>query len=117
MVQVQKLAAFMLIVQGVAYTFAAIMIFDRLSLDVLRFAGTGLGWIFLALLNLSSVINGNKKAFRITFCANCLALLYFVLLAVSSPGWKSAIAILLILACFAGSVKTVLQSETSNKKR
>jgi hypothetical protein len=103
MIWMHRIAAYLLAVQGLAYTVAAAAVFDRLSLDALRFAGTGLGWIFLAALNLSSLSSGRRQAVVMTVGANVLALLYFVLLAVAAPSWRTAVAILLVLACLAGS--------------
>lgn len=105
-----QLAAYLLMLQGSAYIVAAAVVFDgRLTLDALRFAGTGLGWVFLALLNLSAVASGSQRALSIAVGANSLGLVYFVLLAVAAPGWRTAVAILLVLGCLAGSVMVLRQ--------
>jgi hypothetical protein len=103
MIWMHRAAAYLLAVQGLAYTVAAAAVFDRLSLDALRFAGTGLSWIFLATLNLASLASGTRRVVTMTVGANVLAVLYFVLLAVAAPSWRTALAILIVLACLTGS--------------
>jgi hypothetical protein len=105
-----RLAAYLLILQGCAYVVAAAVVFDaRLALDSLRFAGTGLGWIFLALLNLTALANRSWRGVLLAIAANVLGLLYFVLLAAVAPGWRTAAAILLVLGCLVGSVMALRQ--------
>jgi hypothetical protein len=104
MTWIHRLAACLLAVQGLAYTGAAAIVFDSLSLNALRFAGTGLGWLFLALLNLSSRSSAARRIIVMTVGANALALIYFVLLAVAAPSWPAAVAIVIIVICLAGSV-------------
>jgi hypothetical protein len=99
-----RLAAYLLAVQGVVYSGAAALVFDRLSLDALRFAGTGLGWIFLALLNLGSRSSTARRVVVMTVGANALASIYFILLAVAAPSWRTGVAIVIIVICLAGSV-------------
>ncbi|UCC71931.1 MAG: hypothetical protein JSV86_16400 [Gemmatimonadota bacterium] len=108
-VRIQKLAAYLLALQGIIYTASTVALFDSLSVDALRFAGTGLGWIFLALLNLSALTSRTRRAELLTVGANGVGLLYFVLLAVAVPDWRTAVAILLVLGCLVGSV-TALRS-------
>ena len=108
-----KLAAYLLILQGAAYIVAAAVVFDsRLTLDALRFAGTGLGWIFLALLNLTALAGQMRRGLALAVGANSLGL-YFVLLAVAAPGWRTAVAILLVLGCLVGSATALRQLGTS----
>jgi hypothetical protein len=104
MTRIHRLAACLLAIQGLAYTGAAALVFDRLSLDALRFAGTGLGWIFLALLNLGSRSGTARGVVVMTVGANALAFIYFVLLAVAAPSWRTGVAIVIIVICLAGSV-------------
>ncbi|NIM51391.1 MAG: hypothetical protein GTO22_19430 [Gemmatimonadales bacterium] len=104
------LAAYLLVLQGSAYIVAAAVVFHgRLTLDALRFAGTGLGWIFLALLNLSAIASRTRRGLALAVGANSLGGVYFVLLAVAAPGWRTAIAILLVLGCLVGSVMALRQ--------
>jgi hypothetical protein len=114
--RIHRVAAYLLILQGIAYTVAAGVVFDgRLSLDALRFAGTGLGWVFLALLNLSALASPTRAAMRLTVGANTVGLLYFVLLAVVTPGFVSLIAALVVLGCLAGSAMAVPPLEMSDR--
>jgi hypothetical protein len=110
LIQIHRLAAYLLALQGAAYVIAAVVVFDaRLSLDALRFAGTGLGWIYLALLNLCAVAGRERRAVTLALGANGLGLAFFALLAVTAPGWRTVVALLLILACLAGSVTALRQ--------
>ncbi|MDY7108608.1 MAG: hypothetical protein SYC29_08215 [Planctomycetota bacterium] len=104
MTRMHRLAACLLAIQGLAYTGAAAIVFDRLSLDALRFAGTGLGWIFLALLNLSSRSSAARGVVVVTIGANALAFIHLILLAVAAPSWPAAVGIVIIVICLAGSV-------------
>jgi hypothetical protein len=108
--QIHRVAAYLLVLQGAAYVIAAVIVFDgRLSLDALRFAGTGLGWIYLALLNLGAVGGRERRAVTLALCANGLGLAYFALLAVAAPSWRTVVALVLVLACLAGSVTALRQ--------
>jgi hypothetical protein len=75
MTWMHRLAACLLAVQGLAYAGAAAIVSDSLSLNALRFAGTGLGWIFLALLNLGSRLSTARQVVVMTVGANALALI------------------------------------------
>lgn len=117
MARVHRVAAYLLLLQGTAYTVAAGVVFDgRLSLDALRFAGTGLGWIFLALLNLSALASPTRRAMTLTVGGNGVGLLYFVLLAVATPGWLSVIATIVVLGCLVGSAMTLRRLEIPDRR-
>jgi hypothetical protein len=108
--RIHRVAAYLLVLQGAAYVIAAVIVFDgRLTLDALRFAGTGLGWIYLAFLNLGAVAARDRRAVTLALGANGLGLVYFALLAVAAPGWRTVVALVLGLACLTGSVTALRQ--------
>jgi hypothetical protein len=111
--RIQQVAAYLLALQGVLYIIAAIVVFDRLSVEALRFAGTGLGWVFLALLNLTALTTRTRRSALLTLGANSLGFLYFVLLAVAVPDWRTAVALVLVLVCFVGSAVGVRRARPS----
>lgn len=111
MKRVYSFATYLLLVEGIAYSITGLILFDgRLTIDALRFMGSGLGWVFLALLNLSAVASPGSRTVTLTLVANCLAALFFLALAIVKPGAISLVALLITSVCLAGSLRALRQA-------
>ena len=116
--RIYSVATYLLLIEGIAYAAAAFVVFQgRPSIDALRFGGTGLGWIFLAMLNVSASDSTTRRTVRLAVTANSLAALFFVILVLVKPGLISALAVLVILACLSGSILALRSVDRSPHSR
>jgi hypothetical protein len=110
-----SIATCMLLLEGIAYSISAMVVFKgQLSIDALRFLGTGLGWLFLALLNLSAGSLRTRRTARLVVVANCLATLFFLALAMAKPGALAILALVVVLVCLAGSFRALRDTHTAS---
>jgi hypothetical protein len=102
--RIQQIAAWLLAVQAIVHTGFTPVVFGRgISVDALMFAGTGIGWLFLALLNLAQLATSERRVAAIATVANVVGLAMFAGLMAVSPGWKVVVALILTLCCLVGS--------------
>ena len=108
-----SIATYMLLLEGIAYSISALVVFKgQLSIDALRFLGTGLGWLFLALLNLSVGSLRTRWTARLVVVANCLAALFFLALVMAKPGALAILALVVVLVCLAGCFRALSDTPT-----
>jgi hypothetical protein len=111
-----SIATYLLLLEGVAYAVTAAIVLDgRLTIDAVRFIGTGLGWVFLALLNLSAMRSSVRGTVTLALVANSLAALFFLALVIVKTGALSVVALLGILVCLAGSFRTLREPSPSSR--
>ena len=101
----QRIAAWLLAIQALIQTGFTPAVFGRgLSVQALMFAGTGLGWLFLALLNLAQLASTERRVALIATVGNVVGLLMFAALMAVAPGWKVVAAVLFTGCCLVGSI-------------
>jgi hypothetical protein len=74
---VHRISAYILVGLGLIHTLATPFFYSGFTEDALWFAATGLGLIFLALLNLEVIQNPTPAGFNLCIIANALASLLF----------------------------------------
>jgi hypothetical protein len=110
-----SIATCVLLLEGIAYSISALIVFKgQLSIDALRFLGTGLGWIFLALLNLSVGSLRTRWTARLVVVADGLAAVFFLALAMAKPGALAILALVVVLVCLAGSFRALRDTRTAS---
>ena len=74
---IHKISGWIILVLGIGHMLATPIFYSRLTEDALWFAATGLGLIFLGLLNLEVIQNPTPAGFTLCIVANTLASLLF----------------------------------------
>jgi len=95
-----KTAAYLMVLLGIAHIALTPVFFQRFGLDVLWFAGTGLGFIFLGNLNLIVLINKKGAYYMMAITSNIMALLLTILILSinAAPQSYAGLVIALLLA-------------------
>lgn len=112
---VYKISAYLVVLLGIAYIVLTPFFFRQFGLDVLWFAGTGLGFIFLGNLNLVVMLSKRSGFYMMAITSNLMALLLSVLILSTNAAAQSylslAIALLLSVASVNQYIRT-LKHET-----
>jgi hypothetical protein len=74
---IHKICSWIILVLGVGHTMAIPIFYLGFTEDALWFAGTGLGLVFLGLLNLEVIRNPTSAGFFLCIAADALASLLF----------------------------------------
>jgi hypothetical protein len=74
---IHKISSWIVLVLGIGHTLATPIFYSGFTEDALWFAATGLGLIFLGLLNLEVFQNPTPTGFNLCIVANALASLLF----------------------------------------
>lgn len=100
---VHKVSAYVLLALGLLHTLLTPLFYPRFSDDALWFAGTGLGLVFLALLNLAVLLTPTRTGLNLCLMANLTGLLYGVFIVVVLPEPQAYIALAAFLAVTFGT--------------
>lgn len=97
---VYRISAYLMVLLGIAYIVLCPFFFPQFGLDVLWFAGTGLGFIFLGNLNLVVMLSNRSGFYMMAITSNIMALLLSVMILSINPAAQSYLnlAIALVLA-------------------
>jgi hypothetical protein len=74
---VHKISSWVILALGVVHTLATPIFYSGFTEDALWFAATGLGMVFLGMLNLAVIQNPSPAGFTLCIIANVLASLLF----------------------------------------
>jgi hypothetical protein len=103
---VHKISSWIILVLGIGHTLATPVFYSGFTEDALWFAATGLGLIFLGLLNLEVIQNPTPAGFNLCIVANALASLLFgtmlPLIGLNAP--QAYLAVVSFLGALAGSI-------------
>jgi hypothetical protein len=103
---VHRISAYILVGLGLIHTLATPFLYSGFTEDALWFAATGLGMIFLGLLNLEVIQNPTPAGFTLCIVADALASLLFgtmlPLIGLNEP--QAYLAVGAFLGALAGSV-------------
>jgi hypothetical protein len=103
---VHRISAYILVGLGLIHTLATPIFYSGFTEDALWFAATGLGLIFLALLNLEVIQNPTPAGFNLCIIANALASLLFgtmlPLIGLNAP--QAYLAVGVFLGALVGSI-------------
>jgi len=106
-----KISSYLLFILGVIHTLMTRVFYQPFSIDALWFAGTGLGLVFLGLLNITSLKIYMSSVYNITIFANILFTLYSVFVVIVLPEPQAFIVILLIICALIGSITIRMQCQ------
>lgn len=101
---VHKVSAWILVVLGSGHTLLTPLFSIGFNTDALWFAGTGLGLLFLGLLNLVVLTAPQRTGLRLCLITNLIGALYTILLAVVLPVPQAFLAVLASLGAALGTV-------------
>ena len=104
MTTVHKVSAYALLALGILHTALTPLFYQQFDVDTLWFAGTGLGLIFLALLNLVALRSPIRIVRSICLAANLIGLVYGILIVIVLPEPQSFLALLSYLIVTVGSI-------------
>lgn len=103
MTTVHKVSAYALLALGILHTVLTPLFNQQFDVDTLWFAGTGLGLIFLAVLNLVALRLPTRVERSMCLATNLIGLAYGILIVIVLPEPQSFIALLSYLAVTVGS--------------
>lgn len=116
-----KIAAYLLVLLGIVHIALTPMFFRQFGLDVLWFAGTGLGLVFLGNLNLIVMLSRRSGFYMMAITSNIMALLLMILILSMNPSLQAwigfGIIVLLILTSVNDYVKAIRQVIRQNNER
>ncbi|MBS3807666.1 MAG: hypothetical protein KGY60_09200 [Bacteroidales bacterium] len=115
-----KAAAYLLVFLGIVHIALTPLFFKQFGLDVLWFAGTGLGLVFLGNLNLVVMLSRRSGFHMMAITSNMMALLLMILILSMNPSPQAWIGfgllVLLILTSVNDYVKMIRQSVRQNNE-
>jgi len=120
-----KTSAYLLVLLGIVHIALSPVFFRRFGLDVLWFAGTGMGLVFLGNLNLLVQISKRNGFYMMAVTSNIMGLLLMVLILLMNPAPQAWIGVVLLVILMVGSImnyfstlkKMINQEETDIKER
>jgi len=116
-----KAAAYLLVLLGIVHIALTPMFFRQFGLDVLWFAGTGLGLVFLGNLNLIVMLSRRTGFYMMAVTSNIMALLLMILIITMNPSFQAwigfALVLLLILTSVYDYFKLIRQIVRQNNER
>ena len=113
MTTVHKVSAYILLALGILHTALTPLFYQQFDVDTLWFAGTGLGLIFLALLNFVALCSPVRIARGICLAANLTGLSYGILIVIVLPEPQSFLALISYLAVTVGSVFSLIRRDVA----
>ena len=120
---VYKITAYLLVLFGIVYVALTPLFFRHFGLEVLWFAGTGLGLVFLGNMNLIVLLNRRSAFYMMVITSNVMALLLMVVILAMSPAPQAYIGLGLTLVITITSVNEYVRlvrelvRETSKKQQ
>lgn len=99
MILVHKLSTYTLLALGLIHTLLTSLFYPAFNTDALWFAGTGLGLIFLGLLNLVMVRAPTLASINLCLMGNLVGLVYSISIVIEMPeprAWAGLIAFMAI---------------------
>ncbi len=94
--QFDYIAIALLLLLGTAHTTLTPLFYHELSVDSLWFAGTGLSFIFLALLNISRTLTTHKTITLMSFIGNIITLAYCLLIVMKADEPQAYLSLFVI---------------------
>lgn len=115
-----KIASLLLILSGLLQIAFTPLFFSHFGLDVLWFAGSGLGFVFLGNLNLIVMLSQKLNYYTMILSSNVLGLMFTIIVLTVLNSIQAYIALLIMLLVVIGSIyqyfrlvrKTVYQNFT-----
>lgn len=101
---VHKVSAWTLVVLGTGHTLLTPIFSPGFDTDALWFAGSGLGLLFLGLLNLTVLMSAARATLNLCLIANLMGFVYTTLVAVTLPVPQAFLAILASLGVMIGCI-------------
>ena len=92
-----KTSAYLLVLLGIVHIALSPVFFRRFGLDVLWFAGTGMGLVFLGNLNLLVLIAQRSGFYMMAITSNIMGLLLMVLILLMNPAPQAWVGVVLLL--------------------
>jgi hypothetical protein len=113
MKSIQKISSYVLLLLGVVHTVLTPVFYSQFSEGALWFAGTGLGLVFLALLNLAVLLSPTHAGLNLCLVADLAGLLYGILIVVGLRGPEPQPHAYIALAAYlAVTVGTIFSRKT-----
>lgn len=115
-----KIASLLLILSGLLQIAFTPVFFSHFGLDVLWFAGSGLGFVFLGNLNLIVLLSQKLNYYTMILSSNVLGLMFTIIVLTILNSIQAYIALVIMLLVVIGSIyqyfrlvrKTVYQNFT-----
>jgi hypothetical protein len=101
---IHKISSWIILVLGVGHTLATPNFYPGFSAEALWFAGTGLGLVFLGLLNLVVIRNPTPTGLNLCIAADAIATVYGILIPFVVPEPQAYLAAVAFLGSTAGSI-------------
>jgi hypothetical protein len=98
-----KISALLLVISGLLQLAFTPVFFSHFGLEVLWFAGTGLGFVFLGNLNLIVLLAEKVNYYIMTLTSNLLGLMFTIILLAVLDSIQAYIALLIMLLVLFGS--------------
>ena len=92
-----KTSAYLLVLLGIVHIALSPVFFRRFGLDVLWFAGTGMGLVFLGNLNLLVLIAKRSGFYMMAVTSNIMGLLLMVVILLMNPAPQAWVGVVLLL--------------------
>jgi hypothetical protein len=107
---VYKIFAYLVVLLGIAYIVLTPFFFRQFGMDVLWFAGTGLGFIFLGNLNLVVMLSNRSGFYMMAITSNIMALLLTVLILSANAAAQSYLSLAIVLVLAIASVNQYIRT-------
>ena len=105
MKRLYKLSAYLLILYGIIHVAFTPVFFGRFGLEVMWFAGTGLGFVFLGNLNLVAILTKRLSLYTMIISSNLLGLLIMIVIVSMLHSIQAYIGLGITLLALTGSVQ------------
>jgi hypothetical protein len=92
-----KICSYLLVLLGIVHIAMTPVFFNRFGLDVLWFAGTGMGLIFLGNLNLLVIYTQRPAFYMMSITSNIIGLLLMILILTLTTAAQAYIGVGLLL--------------------
>jgi hypothetical protein len=106
---VYKISAYLVVLLGIAYMVLTPFFFRQFGMDVLWFAGTGLGFIFLGNLNLIVMVSKRSGFYMMAITSNIMALLLSILILSTNAAAQSYLSLAIVLVLSIASVNEYIR--------
>ena len=101
---IYKISALLLILSGLLQIAFTPVFFSHFGLDVLWFAGTGLGFVFLGNLNLVVLLSEKINYYTMILSSNILGLMFTIIVLTVLNSIQAYIALVIMLLVVIGSM-------------
>ena len=118
-----KTSAYLLVLLGIVHIALSPVFFRRFGLDVLWFAGTGMGLVFLGNLNLLVLIAKRSGFYMMAVTSNIMGLLLMVVILLMNPAPQAWVGVVLLVILTVSSIikyirgiKIMIKQEEENRE-